>query len=268
MSIGTITDQAVRRSLIAAYTDAVAEARRRGESLGERPGLDVLEEFGAALDVVDDRRRLYRETLPVRTVSRCPFTGIGVHYPIDDAGLEGPWWDFHNPVRTRGLRPGTCYSITGAMRLGRPFEYVPHVAIVGPAVPYVLPRLLEVEGSVAVVSSLPVGPHTGYVISYFAPPGTEQVPTADEWGTGRWLGVDGTGAAIWTSTRRLYQEADDAPLDEERDASLERWITEGRVRWIAPGDDDATLRDGGEGCPYLGLEGALDDQWVIGVWST
>lgn len=29
----------------------------------------------------------------------------------------------------------------------------------------------------------------------------------------------------------------------------------GKLLWIAPGDESITLRQGVEGCPYLGLEG-------------
>ncbi len=212
---------------------------------------------------------MYRDNLPVRTIARCPFTGLAILYPIDDAGLDGPFWDFHNPVRTRGLRPGTCYGITGAMSLSAAFDYVPHVAIVGPSIPYVIPRLLEVEGSKAVLSSLQIGEHTGYIVTYFAPPGTVgEVPTTDEWGTARWPGVDEHGGSIWTSTYKLYQETDYAPLDEDRDPDLTPWIKAGRLGWVAPGDDTVESRWGVDDCPYLDLEGSLDSQWVMGVWHT
>lgn len=265
-----VTDPELRRSLLDAYADAVEEARRIGDSFEDAgPDEEAMEEFTAALEDAGDQRRLYRNNLAVRTIARCPFTGLAVHYPIDDAGLEGPFWDFQNPIRMMGIRPGTCYGITGAMRLSPGFEYVPHMAIVGPSIPYVIPRLLGVEGSKAVLSSLPIGKHTGYVVTYFAPPDTKgEVPTTDEWGTARWLGVDEKGESIWTSTYKLYREFDDAPLVEDRDAELAPWITSGRLGWIAPGEATVTSRWEVDDCPYLDLEGSLDDQWVMGVWHT
>ncbi len=265
-----LTDPELRQALLDRYADAVKEARRIGKEFADAtPDEAALEEFATALETAADHRVVYKDNLPVRTVARCPFTGLAVLYPIDDAGLDGPFWDFQSPVRAAGLRPGTCYGITGAMRLVGGFRYVPHIAIVGPSIPYVIPRLLEVEGSKAVLSSLPIGQHTGYVITYFAPPGTSgEVPTTDEWGTSRWLGVDEHGESIWTSTYKLYQESDEAPLDEDRDADLEPWISAGRVGWVAPDDATATTHWEVTGCPYIGLDGSLDDQWVVGVWHT
>ncbi len=265
-----VTDPSSRRSLLDAYADAVEEARQIGDGLTDAGTDDAaFEEFAAALEAAGDHRRLYQQNLPVRTIARCPFTSLAVLYPIDDAGLDGPFWDFQNPVRVLGIRPGTCYGITGAMSVTAGFEYVSHIAIVGPSIPYVIPRLLEVKGSKAVLSSLPVGEHTGYVITYFAPPGTEgEVPTTDEWGTARWQGTDADGESIWTSTYKLYQETDDAPLHEERDVDLAPWIAAGRLGWVAPGDTTATTHWEVDDCPYLGLKGTVDDQWVMGVWTT
>ena len=66
-----------------------------------------------------------------------------------------------------GAAPLTLYALTGALRLAGPIT-APVVAASGPAMPYVIPRLLAPPDARAVLSSLPVGEHTTHMITYFA----------------------------------------------------------------------------------------------------
>lgn len=254
-SIGPAVPPEARDRLLAGHAAAV-ETARATDPTTDRPA------WREAFTRVTRNRTAYIRTLTVRVVSRCPHTGLELLLPIDDLGLDGLWWDHEAPARATGGRLGTCYAITGAMALAA-VEDTPHLSVVGPAIPYVVPRLLEPAGTTAVVSSLPIGDHAGYVIAYFAPPGTTGLPSTDEWGTGRWWSVDADGRARWSSRAVEYQESDDAELHETRDPDLATWIEQGRVQWIAPEDETTQLRTSVDGCPYLDLDGTLDDQWVV-----
>lgn len=199
--------------------------------------------LAAAANVLRDE---YRSQVPYRHVSRCPFTDLVVVYPIDDVGLDGLWWRYVDPVRPAMDLVPTVYAITGAVALVDPVEETPFLVKSGPGVPYVLPYLLEPAGTRAVVSSLPVGRHTGYLTVYFSRGELDPVVTANEWAADRWALTPPQGDP-WPVHR--------PELDIEIDTDLVPWIDDGRLSWIAPGDETLTLRGTVDDCPYLDVEG-------------
>ena len=223
--------------------------RRLREAFGE--------DEGRAGDLLERRRMLRREYvrgLPVRWLATCPFTGTAVLYPIDDFDLDGLWWDHAAPARDWLLRPPTLYALTGGVRPGGPIAAAPFFRDLGPPGPSVVPRLLEPDGTRAVVTSLPVGAHTAYVTLYFAPPDASNLPITDEFASGRWLLVDDAGAPGWSSNAYLHEVADRYAATDERDLDLAPWISSGRVGWLPPGEGGAAARGDLVGCPYLGLD--------------
>jgi hypothetical protein len=54
----------------------------------------------------------------------------------------------------------------------------------------------------------------------------------------------------------LHEGWDSYPEDEsEFDFDLARWISAGKLFWIAPKDNTLTLRGEVSGCPYIALKG-------------
>jgi hypothetical protein len=109
-----------------------------------------------------------------------------------------------------------------------------------------IPRLLKLPSIAAVLSSVKIGPHQGYVITYFGNPPPQQVPRVNTWGANTYTFLDENGKYCWDSEP-------EHPFDFDFD--LEPWISQGLLRWIAPEDAKLTLHDKVDGCPYLGLEG-------------
>lgn len=241
--------------------------RSREELLDEgRTTLDMLhrlEELGAHEHTAALYRRLeelraaYAAGLAEVPVSRCPFTGEAVAFPIDTVDLDGWWWDAEQPARRMpGHLPRPWLAMGGAMRLAPAVRWAPFVARPGPEVPYVVPRLLEGTDVVAVVSQVPVGPHTGFAVNYFgrAPEGRRLVGL---WGSSSYP-VRVSGGWRW----------DDVPAwTPDYDFALRPWLEEGRLYWIAPGDESLTLHSGADGCPYVDLqgehEGAIVDEGEV-----
>lgn len=197
----------------------------------------------------------YLDALPARAVSRCPFSGAEVAITIDDAGLDGPWWRYDMPLRPADAAPPTLIGTMGAVHLTEAVERAPFLAMPGPGAPFVLPRLMAEPSVVAVISSIPVGAHQGYLIAYFAPAPVPLDPP-DTWGANAATRPGGG----WS------QAADD---DETYDYDIEPWVKSGRVRWIAPEDATLTVRQGMDGCPYIGMTGTRQVQCVQEgeVWS-
>jgi hypothetical protein len=127
------------------------------------------------------------------------------------------------------------------------------VARIGPEVPYVIPRILEVPGMIAVLSKLEMTPgYTAYLIAYFA----ERRPPVQDL------------AAHWPRTTFLYNQG--AVLHrwcfdhEASDFDLAPWLERGKVRWCDPASNNARLStDSSENCPYVDLPGRRECLEII-----
>lgn len=212
--------------------------------------VEILEE---SVDKLDDLAKkivelkdVYRDNLPSVKVSRCPYTGKVLEYPIDVYGLDGLWWDYFDPVRKEVPQNETFVALTGAIKLNLPVEDTPFLVETGPEVPYVLPALLEQKGVLAVLSSIKIGKHTAFITAYFSPNPQEILIRPNFWGTNYYT---------------LNYEREETGWVEEieemkvRDFDLEPWIESGKLFWIHPGDEKFNLRADLQACPYLNLEG-------------
>jgi hypothetical protein len=217
-----------RRALLADYFSTIGALRAGG-------GGDLLGR-AAALEA------RYEAALPVPAIARDPYSAEPLTYPIDTGGLDGLWWRYDSPVRPpeEDELPDGVFALTGALRLGDRIEQFPFLCKPGPEAPFVIPRILAHDTVRAVVSELPVGPHTGYAIVYFSndPP---EIPRFNTWGTDLYVTYRG-----WDS---VVEDAE--PLDFD----LEPWVESEKLLWIAPGDSTLELRAGTNGCPYLDLPG-------------
>lgn len=209
------------------------------------------------LDVFDstlmDLRQRYCDGLPFLPISRCPFTNQVVYHSLDPYGIDGLWWNYEAPVRPVENFPPTVHSITGALRITGEVAPVPFLCVPGPGVPYVLPEILSHNSVTAVLSSLPIGNHTGYVILYFTGSSGDGIPRADNWGMDHWELPGAGGSQDWGEGIRGVRQAD---------FDLAPWIEKKKLLWIPPGDSMISLHSGIDGCPYIGLDGSRTLQRV------
>ncbi len=204
--------------------------RRRGPAaskLSKEDRRDLHDRFERVL-------REYAENLPYRPVSRCPVCDGVLEIAIDDLGLDGPWWWDACPLefpRPRGCEHFLVFL--GALDLHgrRPSEVTVWSVLPGPGAPFVIPRLLGIEGVRAVVSTVPIASRdTGYLVAYF---GAEPVPEPDlhqEWRKQSWLIHDAEGNAVATEV-----------VNDPWDFDLPPRIRDGEVLWIAPRDGALAL---------------------------
>ncbi len=186
----------------------------------------------------------YIAGLPFLKLSRCPISGVEVEHSIDNFGLDGLWWKYFGSSRPQEKLPPTYFAFTGALRLAASVEYTPFLVLPGPEVPYVIPRLFKDSSVTAVLSAVSIGAHEGYAIFYFAKP-VPRVARANEWGANEYK-IYEAGTEGWDEINEDEQEFD---------FDLSRWITSGRLQWIAPGDSALRLQTNVSGCPYLNLPG-------------
>jgi hypothetical protein len=228
-----------RTALLARYRSAW-ETAEAADHRGDPAALQVARHEMSAV------AREYVAGVPIVSLSRCPFTGAVFETSLDIEGLDGLWWAYEHEYRPWVEPPPTFFAWTGALELDGPLPEWTLKEMVGPAAPFVLPRILEHPDVKAVLSSLLVGEHIGYPVVYFAQPVPHDLERVDDWG----------------HRVHFYQRPDGSPTsahavedDDEKDFDLGPWIDRGKLAWIAPGDLSLTLRTGREGCPYLGLTG-------------
>jgi len=233
-------------------TDAVRDYHAAREALDENRSLWLADEFtdrrlAAHRRIwkhrLDDAGDRYCLALVAGPVSRCPFTAQVLELPIDVVGLDGPWWDLDSPRRPLpATLPATFVGFDGGVRLEDPPPPAPFPRRPGPQVPAVIDRLFRDGDVTAVCSSLRVGGNPAWLIAYFAAPGTAGPQPPNDWGADHYLGTIDDGLP-W-------------PVEAEpevRDADITPWVEAERLWWIAPGDEQLTLRRGVDDCPYIGL---------------
>lgn len=234
-----------RISLLAACEEILRQIDRESGSCASSSGNSV-QRVAALYSNLASLRQQYRLHLPVIPLSRCPFSGQVVYQSIDPYGLDGFWWDYHDPVRLPVFLPSSLFSFSGALQLGCPVEPARFLCRPGPGVPYVVPELIKADSVRAVLSSLGIGPHTGYPLLYFADPVPPGIEPVNDWGTDHWDRTDRYGSAHGNES---------VELEDEYDFDLVPHIASGKLLWISPGDTTMTLRSGLAGCPYVNLEG-------------
>jgi hypothetical protein len=244
-------------------TDFLAE---RAELLEEGNFLAELLRETPAADLADvrdlrDRKtavfRRYLELLPELPLARSPGTGKVLWWKIDTGGLDGWYWRYDAAQRKHPEpMPRDWLAMNGAMRLAEPVEHPPFQVFPGPGAPFVVPRLLTAANARAVIAEVPVGAHTGWAITYFAanPKNPKKVGLVNEWGSNRYDVYDDAGT--WRGWDASIETLSDYDFD------LTRWLRSGRLLWIAPGDESATLREGPDGCPYADLPGERRHAYV------
>jgi len=193
----------------------------------------------------------YLAGLPAVAVARCPHCAETASLAMDVFGLDGPWWDVHGAggevmacahhLATLGALDVGAEALAGAAP--RPIDDIRP----GPAVPFVVPRLMAIPGMACVLFATrrAAAGSTAYLMSYFADP-----PAAGADGHPSWLRTqygyrDGDGNTLW-STRADRWDFDLTPWLEGDPPGL---------RWIAMDDEALAPRTGAAGCPYLDLPG-------------
>ena len=210
----------------------LAALAERLEADGDEEGAWAIRE---RLNVI---RAQYTELLPEVTVARCPHSGDIVNWPIDVVDLDGWFWDYHTPARRLPTSlPKLWLAMTGAMRMNRPIATAPFMCRPGPGAPYVVPRILTAPDVRAVIAEIPVGPHTGWAISYFGPRPIG-VELENVWGTQEYFVCDNDGRWLgWAENppyRRVFGPSTSGRL-RKRDGRVEFGAEASRVPGLSHG---------------------------------
>jgi hypothetical protein len=199
----------------------------------------------------------YAERLPFVPLSRCPFCVEPLEYPLDQNGLNGPWW--FKDALVKYASPSGCphfrvllgavdFKQSKAIATGSNREVLP-----GPGVPFVVPRLLNlVPDMKAVISSFTLPPgFTAYPIAYFSETPVDSEFLHQPWARQAYDMVDDQGQVKgWRSANDSW------------DFDLQPWIEKGKLLWIIAGDATLLLRNQPP-CPYVNLPGTRAKQKIV-----
>ena len=194
----------------------------------------------------------YAENVPHVPVSRCPICGEPLELAIDTVGLDGPWWWVDCPEDFAPPRGCEHFQVfLGALDLhGRePHEVDVWGVMPGPGAPFVIARMLSMDGMKAAVGTVPIGANdTGYLVTYFSSEPVAPTDLHQEWRRKTWVLYDAAGQAVG-------RELKNDPWDFE----LGPWLEQGKLLWIEAGDGSMKLREG-RPCPYENLPGTRQNQ--------
>ncbi len=93
--------------------------------LGEENSQEVLEMdqstklLSDLSEEIEEIMTLYLGGLPIKDLSRCPFTGEKLSMAIDDFGLDGPFWNYNAPKRPENNLPQSFFPLTELLSLGQ-----------------------------------------------------------------------------------------------------------------------------------------------------
>ena len=184
----------------------------------------------------------YAAALPTFTLSRCPFCETPLTGSFDPWGFDGFWWV---PSLRGGVgQPTGCEHfrvLRGAVRLQeKPPIAGPYEAMLGPDVPYVIPRIMHLPTMMMIVHSISMEPgYVAFPLAYFSREAPAPGTLTQGWIEQTYSFLDTNGRPAW-SVRNDPWDFDLAP-----------WIASGQVRWTEPGNSDALLTpQSGTGCPY------------------
>lgn len=191
----------------------------------------------------------YFRILPVVPMSCCPFDNKPLLRSFDPYGLDGLWWKSSAEPKEQPTCPHFCLlrgavNYNGLPPLAGDFEVNP-----GPEVPYVLPRVLEYPGMVAVISEIEMkNGYTAYTIAYFS----EKKPSASELAAG-WA------RKTYNYTTDLGEPA--SVTDNELwDFDLKHWLNEGKIMsCLHNSDNTMTIFNQPKQFPYLDISGRKEN---------
>lgn len=183
----------------------------------------------------------YFDRLPRTVMSCCPFDGKPLVRTFDPYGLDGLWWRSDaTPVEVPSC-PHFC-MLRGAPTFSRPaqapFDFQENA---GSQAAYVIPRILDMPGMVAVLSRLRMASGGDVTLAaYFAERRPPVQSLAANWPRSVFLYTTALGQHRWRFD------------DEARDFDLVPWLAKGKIRWCEPGSDNEHLStDPPDRCPYV-----------------
>jgi len=248
-------DEAERRKILEIYYNALDELDNWYlDNQEDEVSAEEMDKFDSVTRKMNEASSKYLRMTPKVPMSRCPFSGMVSYHSIDHYGIDGPWWNYTKPLRPVEDLPVTFFAITGSMLLGGVPEKTGHQVRPGPEKPYIVKQILERPGFRAVISKIMVGNHVAYPVFYYSEDVEPVSEVTRNWGTYLWMRRDRNG-------RYGYLEPDERGL--EYDFDLSKWVEQGKLLWILPGDTSMTLRNGVSGCPYLNIGGAEKFQIII-----
>ena len=202
----------------------------------------------------------YYGGLPAIAVSRCPLCAEITLMAVDVFGLDGPWWDVLSPPGPGDAACAHRLVTLGAVdfderTLERAALQCTGEIQPGPAVSFVVPRLMALPGMMCVLYSTEqaVASSAAYFMTYFADPPALGEAGHQPWPRTQYYYRDSEGHTLW-NTRNDLRDFDLAPWFERAPPQL---------AWVAAGDDDMVLRwDPPRQCPYVDLPGR---RWPISI---
>lgn len=261
-----IFDEKKRNRVLAQREQLINEykiAKKTFKALNKEKSIDfdqqqvLLEKMDKLSASLNKNREKYDDIIPRLKISECPFSHEPLIMAFDPVALDGLWWmEFTRRDYSREQKPSTFQVLRGALALNSfPAGGGRHEALIGPGVPYTIPRILELPTMIMVISQIQLDSgHTAYPLAYFSSqnPGPGQL-TSSWLENNQYYFADANGKTRWSFANDSW------------DFDIGKWVEQGKIRWILPNSDRlAPASRNSADCPYCELEGLRLPQIVKG----
>jgi hypothetical protein len=241
--IKTVAEYTAARQLVDELEQQVQTSLREIKQQRERgspPGAQRLAELDRLSTQADQTRYAFFRRQPYVLVARCPYCQTPVWMKVGLFSLRDNFWQHPSGNGRDGIldsaRCAHLFCVDGALNLQgssavgdlaaiKPDEAVISIQLAA-EVPFVKPRVLTLPTMLGVVHRFTVADQfTAYPLTYFAENLPDQMEFCLGWAkTEYWDRLRPSGHML-IGTRSDRQEYD-----------LERWISQGKLRWLDPDD--------------------------------
>lgn len=200
-------------------------------------------------------KNIYFDGLPCNVLSSCPFCESPYRSKFDEWGLDGLWWQY-SELTVELNEPAPCEHyvlIRGSVNLnGKPFVAGFNSSRIGPDVPYVVEKIIQMPTMKAVIGQIDMAcGFTAYPIVYFATEKPASGTTMENWRekSYNWLGHDGN--SYWSTPQYPW------------DFELAPWVDCHKIGWVDLEQPASAAKFGtGENCPFINLPGQRLQQTI------
>jgi len=187
----------------------------------------------------------YWKWIPEIPLSRCPFCNTELCYTFDPIDLKGFWWV--DRTQRPFKKPQSCEHfnlLLGVVNLNNlPLEKSSFQSNPGPDVPYVIPRILEMDTMTAVISSIEMNcGYTAYPIAYYSKIPPLAGSLTQSWARKEYYFTLDNGESGWDIIFDTY------------DYNLLPWLKKEKIRLLED-DKFITIKDDPKDHPFMHVKG-------------
>ncbi len=251
-----LKDEKLKLTSIQEYEEAMDKVSKLGKEIQEIP---IKERIPYYHMQTNEFSKLIAAPSPDVLVAICPYCSRKIWARIKNGvfTLCASFWVMEYDDGKTVTDDSKCehlFVMDGALNLNNQpipekisaFSFVRSKIYMGSEVPFIKPRLLEIDGVIAVIHSIIIAnKYNGFPITYFTKNFISQSDFATGWAREEYVARDQMVSSASFIGERL----------EPQDYDLEKWVDRKKIRWLVEDNNDLSLNTEDSIYPYRNISG-------------